>query len=69
MNDLKDLKMTEEEKKPGKKEETTVLTLGSSTFDVNNKISYEDNPFEKTDMESKYFGKISGWFPDVFLSA
>lgn len=59
MNDLKDLKMTEEEKKPEKKEETTVLTLGSSTFDVNNKISYEDNPFEKTDMESKYFGKIS----------
>ena len=43
MNDLKDLKMTEEEKKPEKKEETTVLTLGSSTFDVNNKINNEKN--------------------------
>ena len=59
MNDLKDLKITEEEKKPEKKEETTVITLGSSTFDVNNKITYEDNPFETTDMESKYFGKVS----------
>ena len=65
MNDLKDLKnhlSNKEEIKEDKNEnlEQKPLTLGSSTFEINNKINPDDNPYDNENIvETHYFGKIS----------
>lgn len=66
MNDLKELKNNlankEEKKKESKNEKTEniILTLGSSTFEINNKINQDDNPYENENLvETHYFGKVS----------
>ena len=69
MNDLKGLNINtsiqiqkdeKEENHPGKKDiqegETIKLTLGSSTFPINNQINYDDNPFENN-VQSTFYAK------------
>ena len=59
MNDLKDLKNNLANTKNEKAEEKK-LTLGSSIFEINNKINFDDNPYENKNVdEPHYFGKIT----------
>ena len=67
MNDLKDLKNNittsinmEDEKKNVNENDINKkpLTLGSSSFGVNNTINLDDNPYD-TFVNTQYFGKIS----------